>query len=144
LGKRAREVQHDEVKAVVHVAAVVGAWSGEGTGGSELGRPSMAAPRSACARALAERRNERGGELRRVREAGHPLWGERRRWDARWHGAGRWGAAALHGGHAPITSSTWRASAWPEREAILGRFRSEFGHGQKMKFVHLGLLYKLA
>ena len=29
LGERAREVQHDEAKAVVHVAAAVGAWSGE-------------------------------------------------------------------------------------------------------------------
>ena len=29
LGERAREVQHDEAKAVVHVAVAMGAWSGE-------------------------------------------------------------------------------------------------------------------
>ena len=29
LDERAREVQHDEAKAVVHVATAVGAWSGE-------------------------------------------------------------------------------------------------------------------
>jgi hypothetical protein len=50
----------------------------------------------------------------------------------------------VHGGRVRFSSSTWRASVWPEREVILGCFRSEFGHGQKMKFVHLGLLYKLA
>jgi hypothetical protein len=42
LGERVREVQHDEAKAVGHVATAMGAWSGEDTGGSELGRPSMA------------------------------------------------------------------------------------------------------
>jgi hypothetical protein len=42
LGERAREVQHDEAKAVVHVAATVGAWSGEDMGSSELERPAMA------------------------------------------------------------------------------------------------------
>jgi hypothetical protein len=42
LGERAREVQHDEAKAVVHVAAAVGAWSSEDVGGSELEPPAMA------------------------------------------------------------------------------------------------------
>jgi hypothetical protein len=42
LGERVREVQHDEAKAVGHVATAVGGWSGEDAGGSELGRPSMA------------------------------------------------------------------------------------------------------
>jgi hypothetical protein len=42
LGERAREVQHDDAKAVVHVAAVVGAWSSEDVGGSELEPPAMA------------------------------------------------------------------------------------------------------
>jgi hypothetical protein len=38
LGEHAREVQHDEAKAVVHVAMAVGAWSGEDAGGNELSR----------------------------------------------------------------------------------------------------------
>ena len=29
LGERAREVQHDEAKAVVHVVVAMGAWSGK-------------------------------------------------------------------------------------------------------------------
>jgi hypothetical protein len=52
LGERAREVQHDEAKAVVHMAEAAGAWSGEDAGGSELShRPWRTRPRAARASA---------------------------------------------------------------------------------------------
>ena len=52
-----------------------------------------------------------GGEGvgRRVRKAECPFKREQRRWDARWHGAERWGAATLHGGHALDTRPLRRA-----------------------------------
>jgi hypothetical protein len=60
------------------------------------------------------------------------------------HAARRWGRAALHDGHAAISTNTWQALKWARWGVNLGQFRSEFGHEPKMKFVHLGLLYKLA
>ena len=52
-------------------------------------------------------------ERRRVRKAGCPFKRAQRRWDARRHGAGRWGAAALHGGHAAFhRTHVVRGSGW--------------------------------
>jgi hypothetical protein len=44
-----------------------------------------------------------------------------------------WGRALVHGGRVGFSASTWRASAWPEREAILGRFWAELDLGPKTK-----------
>jgi len=51
------------------------------------------------------------------------------------------GARQLHGGRVKKSSSTWPVSKWPAWEINLGGFRAEFGHGPKMKFAQLVLLY---
>ena len=96
--------------------------SGQGRGGSEEGFPRRPRARSGqpwCPRALATR-GAREGEQEttreaegRVNEAGCPFKRAQRRWDARRHGAGRWGAAALHGGHAAFhRTHVVRGSGW--------------------------------
>ena len=57
LGERAREVQHDEAKAVVHVAVAVGAWSGEDAVAVSWSRR----PWRTAARERGERERERAG-----------------------------------------------------------------------------------
>ena len=65
-----------------------------------------------------------------------------------WPKVGRAAAAEAHGGHvhntcrrSGISPSTWRASVRATWGANLGHFQAESVLGQKMKFVHLGLLY---
>jgi len=62
-----------------------------------------------------------------------------------WRGQGRvawkWDVLPLHGCHGGILSNTCRATTWMEWDAYLGLVRAEFGHGPKMKFAKLGLLY---
>ena len=48
-----------------------------------------------------------------------------------WTRAAHWG----------ILPSTWRAAKRSAWGTILGRLQAKFGHGPKMKFAHLGLLY---
>ena len=56
MGEHAREVQHDEAKAVVHVAAAVGAWSSEdAAAASSARRPWWTRPRAALQRGRARR-----------------------------------------------------------------------------------------
>jgi hypothetical protein len=56
-------------------------------------------------------------------------------------GQRRWGALQMHGGHTPISSNTWRATVRARQATFLGRLRAELGHGPKMMFAHLALLY---
>jgi hypothetical protein len=66
LGERAREVQHAEAKAVVHVAAAVGAWSGEDAAAASSAMED-AAMAALFWRACAEGELQEGQE--RVRDA---------------------------------------------------------------------------
>jgi hypothetical protein len=146
--KRVREVENDEVKAVVHSVVATVAWSiGSGSGGRSSAQSAMAAA-AAFARGGSKRSQGRGGggewRSRDARASSTEGVGVQGTCPGSWgRGSSMLGTSMTRVGHCDIFMNNWRVLRCLIWRLILDQLRANSGHGPKGKVKAHTMLYKI-